>query len=125
LFSIFGQNPGSAPGSNKCGSATLGGDHTETARKVKTSEKICKLRKVKVPKLFACKFYIASIPCLKIRNPQRIFFWNKVLGIRDILLRIRIWIPMSVPLTNGSGSAGDPDPTPDPTPFFIDYKNTK
>jgi hypothetical protein len=43
---------------------------------------------------------------------------NPVLGIRDIL--VRIWIPGSVPLTNG-----DPDPTPDPTPFFSDLRMEK
>jgi hypothetical protein len=42
-----------------------------------------------------------------------------VLGIRDILVRIRI--PGSVPLTNGS----DPDPAPDPITFFIDFKDAK
>jgi hypothetical protein len=31
-------------------------------------------------------------------------YWKSVLGIRDILVRIRIWIPGSVPLANGSGS---------------------
>jgi hypothetical protein len=48
-----------------------------------------------------------------------------VLGIRDILVRIRI--PGSVPLTTGSevGSGSAPDPTPDPTLFFIDFKDTK
>ncbi len=41
-----------------------------------------------------------------------------VLGIRDILVRIRIRIPGSVPLINGSGSG-------DPTPFFTDFKDAK
>jgi hypothetical protein len=43
-----------------------------------------------------------------------------VLGIRDILVRIRLRIPGSVPLTHGSGSG-----SPDPTPFFIDFKDAK
>ncbi len=43
-----------------------------------------------------------------------------VLGIRDILVRIRFRISGSEPLTNGSG-----DPTPDPTPFFNDFKDAK
>ncbi len=34
---------------------------------------------------------------------------------------MRIRIPGSIPLTNGSG----PDPTPDPPPFFIDFKDAK
>ncbi len=38
-----------------------------------------------------------------------------MLGIRDILVRIRI--PGSVPL--------DPDPTSDPTPLFSDFKDAK
>jgi hypothetical protein len=54
-----------------------------------------------------------------------------MLGIRDILVRIRILIPGSIPLTNGSGSPYpylrlmDPDPTPDPTHFFSDFKDAK
>jgi hypothetical protein len=52
-----------------------------------------------------------------------------MLGIRDILVRIRIRIPGSVPLTNGSGSGSGsdpaPDPAPDPTPFFNDFKDAK
>ncbi len=39
-----------------------------------------------------------------------------VLGIRDILVRIRI--PGSLPLINGSGSNSDP------TPFFIEFKGS-
>jgi hypothetical protein len=42
-----------------------------------------------------------------------------VLGIRDILVRIRIRIPGSVLWLM------DPDPTPDPTPFFIDFEDAK
>ncbi len=41
------------------------------------------------------------------------------LGIRDILVRIRI--PGSVPMNTVMG----PDPAPDPTPFFIDFKDAK
>jgi hypothetical protein len=46
-----------------------------------------------------------------------------VLGIRDILVRIRI--PGSGPLTNGLDPAPDLNPTPDPTPFFIYFKDEK
>ncbi len=42
-------------------------------------------------------------------------FFQTVLGIRDILVQIRIRIPGSVPLTDGSGS----------TPFFSDIKDAK
>jgi hypothetical protein len=40
--------------------------------------------------------------------------WKPVLGIRDILVRIRI--PGSVPLTNGSGPGSG-----SPNSFFIDF----
>jgi hypothetical protein len=48
-----------------------------------------------------------------------------VLGIRDILVQIRI--PASIILTNGfgSGSGSDPDPAPYLTSFFIDFKDAK
>jgi hypothetical protein len=46
--------------------------------------------------------------------------YKSVLGIRDILVQIRI--PDPVPLTKMDP---DPDPTPDPTPFFIDFKDAK
>ncbi len=36
--------------------------------------------------------------------------------IRDILVRIRIWLMDPAP---------DPGPTLDPTPFFSDFKNAK
>ncbi len=39
-----------------------------------------------------------------------------MLGVRDIMVRIRT-------LTNGS--VPDPDPTPDTTPFFSDFKDAK
>jgi hypothetical protein len=42
-----------------------------------------------------------------------------VLGIHDILVRIRI--RRSIPMTNGSSQ----DPTPDPTSFFSDFKDAK
>ncbi len=47
-----------------------------------------------------------------------------VLGIRDILVRIRI--PGFVPLMDPDPCL-DPatDPTPDPTSFFIDFKDAK
>ncbi len=46
-----------------------------------------------------------------------------VLGIRDILVRIRIrWY---VPLTNGYCTDPALDPTPDPTSFFSDFKDAK
>jgi hypothetical protein len=47
--------------------------------------------------------------------------FQAVLGTRDLLVRIRI--PGSVPLTNGSGSGSGS--TPDPTYFFIDFKDVK
>jgi hypothetical protein len=40
-----------------------------------------------------------------------------VLGIRDILVRIRILLLMDLD--------PDLDPTPDPTPFFTDFKGTQ
>jgi hypothetical protein len=42
---------------------------------------------------------------------------DTLLGIRDILVRIRIRIPGSIFLTTDP----DPDSTPDATTFFIDF----
>ncbi len=46
---------------------------------------------------------------------------SAVLGIRDILVRIRI--RGSVPLTMDPDPPLDPDLTPDLTPFFSDFKD--
>jgi hypothetical protein len=48
-----------------------------------------------------------------------------VLGIRDILVRIRIRIPGSIPLINGLDPAPNPDPDPTllPTPFFSNHRH--
>jgi hypothetical protein len=50
-----------------------------------------------------------------------------VLGIRDILvrIRIRIRIPGSVPLDPDTAPDPDPYTTPDPTSFFIDFEDAK
>jgi hypothetical protein len=50
-----------------------------------------------------------------------------VLGIRDILVQIRIPTSIILILTNGfgSGSGSDSDPTPYLTSFFIDFKDVK
>jgi hypothetical protein len=57
-------------------------------------------------------------------------FWQQFLQEVGVLVPssvggplVRIQIPGSVPLTNGSGSGSGFGPNPDPTPFFIDFKD--
>ncbi len=53
--------------------------------------------------------------------------YEPVLGIRDILVRIRVRIglPESVPLTNGSGSGTGSGSNFGSTTFFMDFKDAK
>ncbi len=64
-----------------------------------------------------CAGHQTSLPSLPVGLTPEYLIFLAVLGIRDILVRIRI--PESVPLINGPG------PIPGPTPFFIDFRDAK
>jgi hypothetical protein len=71
---------------------------------------------------------IKEFKTLSSQNLSKLFK-KQLLGIRDIL--VQIWIPGSIPLTNGSGSisqrygSGNPDLAADPALFFSDFRKKK